>query len=409
MELDLFESVSINSKVETAGIPTPEPLAAPKPEEQKFHAFIERAKLVKALAHIQNIVERNNIVPILSNVKITAYDGQLELLATDIDLAVSERIEIEKEATGSITIPAHTFYDIVRKLPDNAQIELKVTDINSGKLNIIAGACKFSLPFLPAEDFPNVDYGVMTHKFYLPVEDLISIIDKNRFFIPSEDARYNLNGLYLHTIETTEKSVLRAAATDCHRLSRVELPLPSGASNMPGVIIPRKTVLELRKLLEDNKEQVVVELSPSKIKFSFGQVKLISKLVDGTFPDYDALIPYNNMRSLQLDAEHFAKAVDRVSTITFEKLRAVRIQAKNNQLIISAAGDTYGSASEELAVNYEEAELEIGFNARYLLDITSAIKGDTIEFLFSQDNYAPALVRDVTELNAVYVIMPILL
>jgi DNA polymerase-3 subunit beta len=232
-----------------------------------------------------------------------------------------------------------------------------------------------------------------------------TLIDRTSFAISTEETRYYLNGIYLHVTENEAVPVLRAVATDGHRLARMEMPRPDGAENMSGVIIPRKTVNELRKLIEDTEETVAVALSDTKVRFSFDDVELISKLIDGTFPDYQRVIPEANDKVMEVDRKTFSDAVDRVSTISTEKSRAVKVELNNGSLVLTASSPDDGTATEELEVSYTGDRLEIGFNSRYLLDITKQIEGDNARFVMA-DSASPTLVRDVADASALYVLMP---
>jgi DNA polymerase-3 subunit beta len=260
---------------------------------------IERAALLKALAHVQSVVERRNTIPILSNVLITAQKGRLSLAATDMDLAITEQVEASAAKAGSTTAPAHTLYEIVRKLPDGAQVELE-TASDDNSLVVRAGRSRFTLQCLPPADFPAMAEGDLPHRFQLPATDLKGIIDRTRFAISNEETRYYLNGIYFHAASAGGTAVLRGVATDGHRLARVEVPLPKGASEIPGVIVPRKTVGEVRKLLDESDGSVEVELSDTRIRFASGGVTLVSKLIDGTFPDYERVIPTGNDKVLNV-------------------------------------------------------------------------------------------------------------
>lgn len=378
--------------------------ATKKPKAAKALALvIERSALLKALGHVQNVVEKRTTIPILSNVKLKAAGGVLALTATDMELAVTETVEASIRGEGTLTVPAHTFYDIVRKLPDGAQVELDAT--KEGTLEARAGSCKFSLSSLGAEEFPVMDDTGLTHHFSLPVAELVALIDKTRFAISTEETRYYLNGIYLHALENQGESVLRSVATDGHRMARMEVALPEGAAGMPSVIIPRKAVLELRKVAEESAEVVNISLSATKIRFVCGEVVLLSKLIDGTFPDYDKVIPANNDKIMEVDTKAFMQAVDRVSTISSEKSRAIRLQIESGKLVLSATGEGNGSAQEELDVQYSADPVDTGFNSRYLMEAVSCADGDTVQFLFS-DNSAPVLARDVSDVRALYVVMP---
>ncbi|MBL8673526.1 MAG: DNA polymerase III subunit beta [Rhodospirillales bacterium] len=364
---------------------------------------IERAALLKALAHVQSVVERRNTIPILSNVMLTAQKSRLGLAATDMDLAIVENVEAVASKPGSTTAPAHTMYEIVRKLPDGAQVEIETgTDSN---LTIRAGRSRFTLQCLPVGDFPQMNDGDLPHRFQLSAAEMKGLIDRTRFAISTEETRYYLNGIYVHATKSDGVDVMRGVATDGHRLARVELPLPAGAADMPGVIVPRKTVNELRKLIDEADGAVDVELSETKIRFTLGGVTLTSKLIDGTFPDYERVIPSGNDKELVVPRAEFAAAVDRVATISTEKSRAIKLSASKNNLTLSATSPDAGSATEEIEIGYAGPPIEIGFNSRYLLDITAQITGGDARFLMA-DSGSPTVVRDTADPGALYVLMP---
>ncbi len=365
---------------------------------------IERAALLKSLAHVQSVVERRTTIPILSNVLMEADRGTLSLAATDMDLAITEKVTADVSAAGATTAPAHTLYDIVRKLPEGAQVQLSYGE-EGERLVLTSGRSRFALSCLPADEFPVMVGGDLPHQFKVAAGNLRKLIDRTSFAISTEETRYYLNGIYLHTTESDGQPVLRAVATDGHRLARVEMPQPEGAAGMPGVIVPRKAVTEVRKLIEDGGEAVSVALSETKIRFSFDDVELTSKLIDGTFPDYQRVIPEANDKVMEVDRKSFAEAVDRVSTISAEKSRAVKCGLKNGTLVLSASSPDNGTATEELEVSYTGAPLEIGFNSRYLLDITKQIEGDNARFAMA-DSASPTVVRDVADASALFVLMP---
>ena len=367
---------------------------------------VERAALLRALAHVQSVVERRNTIPILSNALLEARSGALRITATDMDLAVVEKVPAEVSQDGATTVAAHTLYDIVRKLPEGAQIEIG-SGREEGRLDLRSGRSRLSLAALPSEDFPVTTDGDTPHNFAVTAGELRTLIDRTQFAVSTEETRYYLNGIYLHAAkaEDSDGEVLRAVATDGHRLARVDVPLPKGASGMPGVIVPRKTVAELRKLVEEGEAEIAVSLSETKIRFALESVVLTSKLIDGTFPDYKRVIPSNNDKALEVECDAFAKAVDLVSTISTEKSRAVKLSLGKGSLVLSASSPEAGSASEELEVGYSAEALEIGFNSRYLLDITRQIGGRSALFMLA-DAASPTLVRDTADASAVYVLMP---
>lgn len=365
---------------------------------------IERADLLKSLAHVQSVVERRNTIPILSNVLLQAQDGKLAFTATDMDLTIVDDAQATVDDPGATTVPAHTFYDIVRKLPDGAEVVLDGSG-DSARMSLRAGRSTFSLSSLPKEDFPDPGSDDLPQRFALAAADLKSLIDRTRFAISTEETRYYLNGIYLHAAESGDLQVLRAVATDGHRLARYETPLPAAASGMPGVIVPRKTVNELRKLIEESDGDVEIALSETRIQFSFGSSVLTSKLIDGTFPDYERVIPADNDKVLEINCRDFAEAVDRVSTISTEKSRAVKMLVDGEALTLSASSPESGSAEEAVEIGYAGPALEIGFNSRYLLDVAQQIGGEKVE-IFLKDAASPTLMREAANPNALYVLMP---
>jgi len=365
---------------------------------------VERAELLKSLGHVHRVVERRNTIPILANVLIKAERGKLSMKATDLDLEVTDSIAAEVSPGGATTVPAHMFYEIVRKLPEGAQIVIEGSG-DRAVLSIRAGRSRFTLQTLPESDFPDLAAGEMTHSFKLAAADLKRLIDKTQFAISTEETRYYLNGIYLHAADAAKVATLRAVATDGHRLAQVELPLPEGAAGMPGIIVPRKTVGEVQRLIETGEGEVAIELSAGKIRFSIGDVVLTSKLIDGTFPDYARVIPANNDKSLTVDKKDFEAAVDRVSTVSSERGRAVKLSITAGRLVLSVTNPDSGSATEELEVEYESDPLDIGFNSRYLLDIAAQIEGE-VAVLKLADPGSPTLIQDKDAKGALYVLMP---
>ena len=365
-------------------------------------ATIERATLLKGLSHVQSVVERRNTIPILSNVLIEATaDGTIKLMATDLDLQINEHIAASVETPGATTVSAHTLFDIARKLPEGSQVSLSAAE---GRMTIMAGRAKFQLSTLPRDDFPVIAEGELPTSFELPAETLKQIIDKTRFAISTEETRYYLNGIFLH-VSDDPLPVLKAAATDGHRLARVTVTRPDGAEGMPDVIVPRKCVAELRKLLDEIDGSVGVSLSATKIRFDLGQALLTSKLIDGTFPDYSRVIPTGNDKILRIDPRSFEEGVDRVSTIATEKTRAVKMALDRDKITLSVTSPENGTAAEEVSGDYSAAPFEIGFNSRYLLDILAQVHGDTVEVHLA-DAAAPTLIRENDKAPALYVIMP---
>ena len=366
---------------------------------------IDRAALLRALNHVQSVVERRNTIPILSNVLLKADDGTLTMTATDMDLEINESVAATISKPGATTAPAHTLHDIVRKLADEGPVEIELNSEGT-QMTVQAGRSKFKLSCLPVADFPALGSTELPGTFGLPAAELRALIDRTKFAMSTEETRYYLNGIYLHAADNGGVPVLRAVATDGHRLARFEMPLPAGAESMPGVIIPRKAIGELRQLADEAADTITIQLSENKIRFAFDHIILTSKLIDGTFPDYQRVIPQGNDKVVEVDPKLFTSAIDRVSTISDGKSRAVKITLNNKQMVLSASSPEAGSATEELEVSGETA-LEIGFNAKYLLDITSQISQEGGCRLTLADAASPTIIQDNADPSSLYVLMPL--
>ena len=369
-------------------------------------ATIERATLLRCLSHVQSVVERRNTIPILSNVLIEAEGvNSLRVMATDLDLQVIEHMEANVDSAGAITVSAHLLFDIARKLPEGSQVSLEAAE---NRMAIKEGRSRFSLPTLPRDDFPVIVEGDLPTSFELPAKTFADLIDRTRFAISTEETRYYLNGIFFH-VSDDNQPVLRAAATDGHRLARFTLPRPDGAEGMPDVIVPRKAVAELRKLLDESLDgNVQIDLSASKVRFTLGGeggVVLTSKLIDGTFPDYSRVIPTGNDKLLKLDPKSFHEGVDRVATIATEKTRAVKMGLDKDKVTLTVTSPDNGTATEEVPAEYSSDGFEIGFNAGYLKDILNQIDADTVEIHLA-DAGAPTLIRKDENSPALYVLMP---
>ncbi|MEJ6393051.1 DNA polymerase III subunit beta [Gymnodinialimonas sp. 2305UL16-5] len=365
---------------------------------------IERATLLRAVSQAQSVVERRNTIPILANVLIEAEGDTVSFRATDLDIEVVDKAPAQVERSGATTVSAVTFHEIVRKLPDGALVNL-TEDSTAGRLTVEAGRSTFQLATLPREDFPVMASTEYAANFSATAPDLRRLFDKSKFAISTEETRYYLNGVYFHVADGDNGRALRAVATDGHRLARIDAGLPEGAEGMPGVIVPRKTVGELRKLLDDDDAQIAVSVSETKIRFATPEITLTSKVIDGTFPDYMRVIPAGNTRRMEVDAGDFAKAVDRVATVSSERSRAVKMALDEDRLILSVNAPDAGAAEEELAVAYGDEKLEIGFNAKYLLEIASQVDRENAVFMFSSPA-EPTLMREGNDESAIYVVMP---
>ena len=365
---------------------------------------IERANLLKTLSHVQSIVEKRNTIPVLSNVKIEAMEDGISFKATDMDTEITEIVDAKVAETGATTAPAHMLYDIVRKLSDGSDVEITFPD-EKGQLTIASGRSKFALSTIGVEDFPVISGDKLPVNFSMAKEELKDVIDRTKFAVSTEETRYYLNGIYIHAKNEGEAKVLRVVATDGHRLACVESPLPQGAENMSGVIIPRKTIGEARKLLDDTSaENIAISLSENKIRFIMEDVTLTSKLIDGTYPDYERVIPTDNDKVLELGVKDLSQAVDRVSVVA-ERTRAIKVITAPNHITITTSSPDLGSAQEEVEAKYDSDSLEIGYNFRYLLDILNEVKGDSVKIRFA-DGSSPSVIHDTSDTSAIYVLMP---
>ena len=364
---------------------------------------VEQASFMKALSHIQSIVEKKQTIPILSNVLMQAENGKLTLKATDNEIEILETISVEVEEAGSVTAPARKLYEIVSKLSDGAQIKMALAD-NHAQVNLTSGRSRFALPTLNPEDFPSVEQQEMPVQFSLPASELLYLINNTSFSVSVEETRYNLNGIYLHTLIEEEQPLLRAVATDGHRLACADISLPEGAEKMAGIIIPRKTILEISKLFAGLDEDVEVCVSENQICFKRSDLTLISRLIDGTYPDYEKVIPKDNDKILEVESDALAKVIARVSVVS-EKSRGIKIALQNNVLKAYMTNPEEGTAEDELEVSYAGDVLETGFNYRSLLDILAQLKGTMIQISFLEAS-SPIIVKDAKKGGLLFVLMP---
>lgn len=364
---------------------------------------LERGVLLKSLAHVQSVVERRTTIPILSNVLLDAEDGQLGLTSTDMDLTVAESIPASVSRPGATTAPVHMFHDIVRKLPEGADVAIEPSD-QDGRILLRCGDGRFTLACLPAEDFPGVNEVESAQNFAISAQNLRRLIDKTRFAISLEETRYYLNGIYLHAV-SAPSPLLRSVATDGHRLARVDVPLPEGAADIPGVILPRKAVSEIRKLIDEVDDDINFSLSETMARLTFGTITITTKLIDGNFPDYGRVIPAANDKIMECDSKQFIDVVDRVSTVATDRTHSIKLAISAGELEVSARSLESGSASEKLLVHYNSSALQIGFNARYLLEMAHNFDGERISLAMT-DAASPSILRDTDDANALFVLMP---
>ncbi len=364
-------------------------------------------ELLKALSHIHGIVETRHTLPILSNIILVANENELTLSSTNLDIYCADKIYAEVSSPGETSVSANTFFEIIKRLPNGSDVIIQLSD-QENELILKCGRSKFSLSTLKIDDFPIITENGLNTKFVLSADEIIRMIDKTKFAISNEETRYYLNGIFFHKAERNSIHFLRAVATDGHRLAQYDIPLPQGAEDMTGIIIPKKTVMEFRKVLDDADGDVNISLSDNKIMFSFDKLKIISKVIDGTFPDYTKVIPQTNDKKFQTKNEELKKAVERVSAIAINeevKSKAIKLSILKNKLYLSVESQSKGSANEEIDINYDSDNIDIGFNSRYLIDICNEVDGEDIDIsLF--DAVSPAIILDKADENLFFVLMP---
>ena len=364
---------------------------------------INRTNFFKTLSHLQGIVDRKNSLPILSNILIEANKNQLTLCSTDMDISIIEKIDCDVLENGATTINAQILYDIVRKIDENSQIEIIS---NNGKLlTLRADGSRFSLACLPKEDYPIIDQDNSGIKININSKILFKLIDKTKFAISNEETRYFLNGLYFNITNEINENILTLVGTDGHRLAKFSHKINDKVDNISGVIIPKKTIYELSKLLSEIDENVVTSINSNKIVFSIGKITFISKLIDGSFPDYKRVIPKDNSNILKINRSTLLSAVDRVSTIANEKSPVIKFKLLQNILNLNTINNESSTASEDLNVNYNGDEIEIGFNSKYIMDIVNNLEDEEISINL-KDNTSPIIALENSNTNLVYVLMP---
>ncbi|MFL2899549.1 MAG: DNA polymerase III subunit beta [Candidatus Pelagibacterales bacterium] len=368
---------------------------------------VNSTELLRALSHIHGIVEVRHTLPILSNIIITTHDNLLSLSSTNLDIFCSDDLEAEVGQNGSTSVSAATFYEIVKRLPSGSEIHASLSEEDS-TLALKCGRSKFNLTTISPDDFPKISHDDLNIQFVLSATELKRMIDKTKFAISNEETRYYLNGVFLHQTQKNSIDILRAVATDGHRLAQYDIPLPQGAKDMNGIIIPKKMIQELRRVLDDATGDINIQLNENKIKFSFNNMQIISKVIDGTFPDYTKVIPQSNDKSITTNNEELKKAIDRVSAVAINeetKSKAIKLIIESNKISLSVDSSSRGSAIEEIDLDYNNEKVEIGFNSRYLIDICNEIDGDKINLKFLNST-SPAIILDNTDENLFFVLMP---
>ena len=368
---------------------------------------INSSDLLKALSHIHGIVEVRHTLPILSNVILEAKDNELILSSTNLDIYCADKIKADVLNPGEISVSAITFFEIIKRLPSGSEV-IMAMDEGENEITLKCGRSKFKLSTLKIDDFPIISDNDLSTNFILSADELIRIIDKTKFAVSNEETRYDLNGIFLHKAERNSIQFLRAVATDGHRLAQYDIPLPQGAEEINGIIIPKKTIFELRKVLDDANGDVAISLNENKIKFNFNNLKIISKVIDGTFPDYTKVIPQNNDKKFKTNNYDLKNAIDRVSAVAANeesKSKAIKLSLDNNKLNLSVESQSKGSANEEIDISYNGDKVDIGFNSKYIIDICNEVDGEEVDISLL-DSISPAIILDKTDENLFFVLMP---
>ena len=361
---------------------------------------VPKKELLDCLNHFQSVVERRNTIPILSNIRIVseANGKKLTLTATDLALELSETLSADVKNSGGITIPSQLFYDIIRKSPENSRISLR-KDEKSDLVYVYFDESKFSIPSLPIDDFPVMDVNQLETSIEIESASFKKLIDNCKFCMGLDESRQYLNGIFLHL----SKNLISTVATDGHRLSKSSLT-KDYSGNFDGIIVPKKTVFEVSKILEEYDDKVILNFSKTRLKILLGSVKIITKLINSTFPDYDSVIPTTNDQIMIVDCKSFSESIDRVSTISSEKFRTVKFDISKNICVVSSFGSEKSIGTENVKVDYDGPAFSINFNSRYVLDVLNIIKEGNVKFYFSK-NTAPTILEGPSLKNTLFLIM----
>ncbi len=363
---------------------------------------VNQQDLQQALSYCQGVIEKRSTLPILSNVLLDASNSKLTITATDLDLIFIHKINnIEVLEEGKTTTVSSTFYDIVRKFPTGKKINLLLS--NDNKLQIESEKSIFNLNCLSPSEFPLTDENFNENEFTINSKSFLKLLNKCKFSVSNDETRHYLSGIYFHQTEVEDKKYLTAVATDSHRMSISKIRLDQKINFEP-IILPKKTIFQLVSLLDSYDGDVKISNLKSKIKFELNNSVLISKLIDGKFPNYIQVIPKNNQKKLEIDLKLFLGSVDRVASVSLDKKDGVKFSLKNNALNLSVNNTNSGDGNETLSVKFEH-DLEISFNSRYLIDVASQLDGEKIDIFFN-DTGSPALIKDPSDFDSIYVVMP---
>ena len=363
---------------------------------------VNQQDLQQALNYCQGVIEKRSTLPILSNILLDASNSKLTITATDLDLIFIHQLNnVEILEEGKTTTTSSIMYDIIRKLTSGKKIKLTLTDVS--KLQVESEKSIFNLNCISATEFPLTDENFNENEFTIKSKQLLKLLNKCKFSVSNDETRHYLSGIYFHQTEVEDKNYLTAVATDSHRMSISKIRLDEKIEFDP-IILPKKTIFQLCSLLDSYDGDVKVSNLKSKIKFELNNSILISKLIDGKFPNYIQVIPKNNQKKLEIDLKLFLNSVDRVASVSLDKKDGVKFSLSNDTLNLSVNNTNSGDGKETLNVKFDH-DLEISFNSRYLIDVASQLDGDRVEIFFN-DTGSPALIKDPGDFDSIYVVMP---
>lgn len=362
-----------------------------------MHIRVSRDVLLSAFSHGQSVIEKRTTLLILGHTLIQAREGSVTLVSTDMDLSLSESFPCEVLEDGELCVPTLLLYEILRKLKNDVQVDLDCS-AQSAQVIVSAGRSRFEIPCITSDEFPRAlqDHSEFTCEFSIPAPTLKNMLETVRFAMSTDEMRYSLVGINLSCYTQEEQTWLRAVATDRHRLACVEVPGPEGCQSMPSIIIGKKTIGEMVKLLDEAIEPVKLALSETRIELTVKTEKssavLGSRLIDGSFPDFDAILSLQHERKLIAGTKAFSEAVDRVGTVINDKLRMIKLTLTRNLMTCAAVAGTSGAANEDLDIDYEaDDSMEFNFDVRYLLDIAQHMSTDEFEMLLTRPDVAVAM------------------
>jgi len=364
---------------------------------------VKRDILLKSLNLVQGVVEKKNTLPILSNVLLQLKDNKLSIVATDLDIIFYDEIsEVKIIKEGSTTTSAAILYDILRKISSNSDLNFDLKSEN--KLSLKSENSDFNLLCLPTDNFPSFADEFEGQEITLNNNRFLKLLNKTKISISNDDTRHYLNGIFLHITEAHGRNFLTGVATDSHRLSSSSLEIDN-TNDFTSIILPRKTVFQLCSLLVETSDQLSMQVSENKIKFTLGKIKLISKIIDGKFPDYKKVVPTSNDKTLVVSSKDFINSIERVTSVSLDRKEGVKLTINNDNILLSVNSANSGEGNEKIKAEFSSENLNISFNSKYLIDIASEVEDKNLKMNL-KDSVSPVLIEDISDKNSYYVIMP---